>query len=38
MQRNWIQKCLDSLVVSFVKTRIIVIDNGSIDETVDKLL
>ena len=35
MQRNWIQKCLDSLIASSVKTEIIVIDNNSIDETVD---
>jgi GT2 family glycosyltransferase len=35
MQRNWIQKCMDSLLVSSVKTKIIVIDNGSVDGTID---
>jgi GT2 family glycosyltransferase len=35
MRRNWIQKCLDSLLVSLVKTEIIVIDNASADETVN---
>ena len=34
MQCNWIQKCLDSLLTSSVKTEIIVIDNASTDETV----
>jgi GT2 family glycosyltransferase len=35
MRQNWIQKCLDSLLASSVKTEIIVIDNASADETVD---
>ena len=35
MQRNWIQKCLDSLLVSSVKIEVIIIDNGSTDETRD---
>jgi GT2 family glycosyltransferase len=35
MRRDWIQKCLDSLLASSVKTEIIVIDNGSADETVN---
>ena len=35
MQHNWIQTCLDSLLASSVKTEIIVIDNGSIDGTID---
>lgn len=35
IQHNWIQKCLDSLLASSIKTEIIVIDNGSTDGTVD---
>jgi len=35
MRRNWIQKCLDSLLSSSVKTEIIVIDNGSTDGTIE---
>lgn len=35
MRHDWIQKCLDSLIASSIKTEIIVIDNGSADETVD---
>ena len=34
MRNNWIQKCLDSLMFSSLKTEIIVIDNNSADETV----
>jgi GT2 family glycosyltransferase len=35
MQSNWIQKCLDSLLASSVKTNIIIIDNASIDGTIN---
>ncbi len=35
MQHNWIQKCLDSLLFSSIQTKIIVIDNGSVDGTID---
>ncbi len=35
MQRNCIQKCLDSLFASSVQTEIIVIDNGSTDGCVE---
>lgn len=35
MQRNWIQKCFDSLLSSNIETKIIAIDNGSADGSVE---
>ena len=35
MQRNWIQKCFDSLLLSSIATEIIAIDNGSTDGSVE---
>ncbi|WP_339813380.1 glycosyltransferase family 2 protein [uncultured Imperialibacter sp.] len=34
MQCNWIKKCLDSLIYSSIPTNIVLVDNGSVDETV----
>lgn len=34
MQRNWIQKCFDSLLHSTVPINIVAIDNGSTDESI----
>ena len=33
LKNNWLYKCLDSLISSELKTSVIVIDNGSKDET-----
>lgn len=35
MQRNWIQKCFDSLLSSSIATEIIAIDNGSTDGSIE---
>jgi GT2 family glycosyltransferase len=35
MQRNWIEKCLNSLIYSAIPTTVVVIDNGSTDGSVE---
>lgn len=35
MQRNWIQKCFDSILTSSIPVDIIAIDNGSTDGSID---